>query len=192
MNSPKILVFAGSTRVGSYNKALAKIAAQAATAAGAAVTLLDLRDLTLPLYDADLENTYGLPEGVHKFKNLLREADGIIVASPEYNGSITGVLKNALDWASRAAANEAPGSVFQGKLATLVSASPGPLGGLRGLVHLRAILANLGMIVLPEQLAIGSAHEAIDPAGTLKDARKAGQLVALVTELVRVAAKLKA
>src|SRR5689334_2337245 len=102
MNKPKILAFAGSTRSGSFNKKLVNVAAEAARAAGATVTVIDLRDLALPLFDQDLEDAKGLPEGAKRFKTLLREHDGMLISSPEYNSSVTGVLKNAIDWASRA------------------------------------------------------------------------------------------
>ena len=177
MSKPKILAFAGSTRTGSFNKKLVQVAAAAAREAGAEVTVVDLRDLALPLFDGDLEDAGGLPEGAKRFKTLLREHDGLLIASPEYNSSITGVLKNAIDWASRAESDDEPALVaFRGKAAALMSASPGGLGGLRGLVHLRAILGNIGVIVLPDQVAVSAAHEAFDDAGQLKDARRRKQV----------------
>jgi NAD(P)H-dependent FMN reductase len=130
--TPKILAFAGSTREGSFNKKLVKIAAGAASAAGAQVTYVDLRDLPMPLYDGDLETEQGIPENAKKFKALLQANDGFLISAPEYNSSITGVLKNAIDWASRPAAGEAPLVCFAGKVVALMSASPGALGGLRG------------------------------------------------------------
>lgn len=184
MSKPKILAFAGSTRSGSFNKKLINIAAEVARAAGAEVTVVDLRDLAIPLYDGDLEDASGLPEGAKKFKALLRESDGFLISSPEYNSSITGVLKNAIDWASRQETDDEPSLVaFKGKTATLMSASPGALGGLRGLVHLRSILGNIGVIVLPDQVAISSAHEAFDASGKLKDERKAKQIADLAKGL---------
>ena len=177
MNKPKILAFAGSTRTGSFNKKLLNVATEAARGAGAEVTVVDLRDLALPLFDQDFEDANGLPEGAKRFKKLLREHDGFLISSPEYNSSITGVLKNAIDWASRAETEDEPPLVaFRGKVATLMSASPGGLGGLRGLVHLRAILGNIGVIVLPDQVAVSAAHEAFDDAGQLKDANKRKQV----------------
>jgi chromate reductase, NAD(P)H dehydrogenase (quinone) len=186
MATPKILVFAGSTRSGSFNKKLARLAAEAARSAGAEVTTLDLRDLALPLYDGDLEEAQGIPEGGKRFKKLLREHDGFIIASPEYNSSVTGVLKNVIDWASREETDDEPPLVaFRGKTALMLSASPGGLGGLRALVHLRSILGNIGVIVLPDQLAIGTAHEAFDQDGQLKDPKKAKQVADLATGLVQ-------
>src|SRR5262245_50287143 len=125
----KILAFAGSTRTGSWNKKLIKVAIRGAEAAGAQVTHLDLRDLVLPLYDGDLEDSQGLPPGGRKFKDLLLAHDGIMISSPEYNSSISGVLKNAIDWASRPAGGEKPLECFEGKAAILMSTSPGNLGG---------------------------------------------------------------
>ncbi len=190
MATPTILAFAGSTRAGSFNKKLIRVAAAAAREAGAEVTLIDLRDLPLPLFDGDLEDAGGLPENAIKLKALLRAHDGFLISSPEYNSSITGVLKNAIDWASRAETDDEPSLVaFRGKAAALLSASPGALGGLRGLVHLRAILGNIGVIVLPDQLALGSAHEAFDEFGALKDARKAGQVAGIAGGLAKFLAK---
>ncbi len=193
MTQPKIAAFAGSTRSGSFNKKLIALGADAARAAGAEVTTIDLRDLALPLFDEDLEASGGLPEGAKKFKALLRESDGFMIASPEYNSSITAALKNAIDWASRAESDdEPPLAAYRGKVAVLCSASPGALGGLRGLVHLRAILGNIGVIVLPEQVCISTAHEAFDDAGKLKDERKAKQLASLAKSLVETLRKLRA
>ena len=193
MNPPKILAFAGSTRTGSFNKHLIKIAADGARAAGAQVTLIDLRDFSMPLYDGDLETASGIPENAKKFKNLLREHDGFLISSPEYNSSISGVLKNAIDWASRTESDDEPALVaFKGKVAALMSASPGGLGGLRGLVHLRSILGNIGIIVLPDQVTISSAHEAFDESGKLKDAKKAKQITDIGAGLAKVVTQLKA
>ncbi len=185
MSTPKILAFAGSTRAGSYNKQLVRFAADAARAAGAEVTFLDLRDLPLPLFDEDLESEHGLPDNAKKKKALFRDHDAFLIASPEYNSSITAVLKNAIDWASRSESDDEPAlSAYRGKTAALLSASPGALGGLRGLVHLRAILGNIGVIVLPDQVALSKASEAFDAAGQLNEERPAKQVVALAQGLV--------
>jgi NAD(P)H-dependent FMN reductase len=192
MHPPRILAFAGSTRSGSFNKQLVQIAAAAARRAGAEVATVDLRDLALPLFDQDLEAAGGLPAGAKQFKTLLRESDGFLIASPEYNSSVTAALKNAIDWASRTETDDEPPLVaFQGKVAALCSASPGALGGLRGLVHLRAILGNIGVLVLPDQVCIGTAHEAFDVAGQLKDGRKSKQIAALATGLTATLRKLQ-
>ncbi len=192
MSSPKIVAFAGSTRTGSFNKQLVAIAADAARSAEAEVTVVDLRDLALPLFDEDLEAADGLPAGAKKFKALLRAADGLLIASPEYNSSITSALKNALDWATRSESDdEPPLAAFRGKTAALLAASPGALGGLRGLVQLRAILGNIGVLVLPDQVAISGAHEAFDEAGKLRDERKGKQVADLARNLVATISKLR-
>ena len=192
MSTPKIAAFAGSLRAGSFNKKLLTLAADAARAAGAEVTIIDLRELALPLFDEDLEAASGLPEGAKKLKALLRASDGFLIASPEYNSSVTGALKNAIDWASRSEADgEPPLAAYRGKAAALFSASPGALGGLRGLVTLRSILGNIGVIVAPDQVCIGAAHEAFDDAGQLKDARKVKQVTALAQGLVEILRKLR-
>ena len=185
MNTPKILAFAGSTRTASYNKQLVWFAAEAARAAGAEVTLLDLRDYPLPLFDGDLEEQQGLPENAKKLKAIFREHNGLLIASPEYNSSLTAVLKNTIDWVSRAESDDEPAlAAYHGKAAVLLSASPGALGGLRGLVHLRAILGNIGVIVLPDQVAVPKAHEVFDETGGLKDERSAKQVTRVVQGLV--------
>lgn len=185
MSSPKIVAFAGSTRLESLNKKLVHVAVGAAIAAGADVTLVDLRELALPLYDGDEETADGLPEGAKRLKTLLRESQGILIASPEYNSAMTGALKNAIDWATRPETdNEAPLSAFRGKTAAIMSASPGALGGLRGLVTLRMLLGNIGVLVLPDQVTLSAAHEAFDEAGALKDEKKARQVAKLAKGLV--------
>ncbi len=160
--TPKILSFAGSTRTDSFNKRLVKLAAEAARLAGAEVTQIDLRDMPMPLYDGDLEKAQGLPPDAKRFKQLMIEHDGLLISAPEYNSSISGVLKNAIDWASRPEPNEPPLVAFTGKVAALMSASPGALGGLRGLVTVRSILSNINVLVLPHQVAVAKAHEAFN------------------------------
>ena len=146
----------------------------------------------LPLFDQDLESAQGLPAGAKQFKALLREHDGFLIASPEYNSSFTPLLKNAIDWASRAESkDEPPLAAYRGKVAALLSASPGALGGLRGLVHLRALLGNIGVIVLPDQVAIGAAHEVFDDAGLIKDERKSAQIANLARSLTNFLVKLQ-
>ena len=193
-NAPKILAFAGSTREGSYNKKLVQIAAEGARAAGAEVTYLDLRDVPMPLYDEDLEAKEGIPENARKLKELMMGHRGFLIASPEYNGSITAVLKNAIDWASRPLPGEPPLalSCFKDKVATLMSASPGALGGLRGLNHVRTILSGIGVLVLPDQKSISKAYEAFDADGRLKDSQQQEAVEQLGSKLATVIAKLEA
>jgi len=189
-SQPKILAFAGSTREASYNKKLVKIAAEGAKAAGAEVTYVDLRDLPMPLYDEDLEAKEGIPENVRKFKELMKANQGLLIACPEYNSSITPVLKNAIDWASRPEPGEPGLACFTGKVAALMSASPGGLGGLRGLIHVRSILSSINVLVLPDQKAISSAFQAFDEEGRLKDATQQAAVEQLGSKLTTVVAKL--
>src|SRR3954451_19637952 len=113
--TPRILAFAGSLRSESFNKKLVRIAASAGRDAGAEVTLIDLKDYPLPLFDQDLEAGQGMPENGAKLRKLVAEHDGLLVASPEYNSSVTGVLKNVIDWVSRPARGEPPAAAFRGK-----------------------------------------------------------------------------
>ncbi len=172
MSQPlKILAFAGSLRKDSYNKKLIKIAVKGAQAAGAKVTLIDLKDYPLPIFDEDLE-LQGTPENALKLKELFLTHQGLLLSCPEYNSSITAVLKNTIDWVSRKGPNEAANAPFNDKIAAIMSASPGGLGGLRGLVHVRAILSNLSILVIPQQLAVSKANEAFDAEGDLKDPKQ--------------------
>ena len=184
--SLKVLAFAGSLREGSYNKKLVRIAAAAARSAGADVTMLDLVDWPLPIYDGDLEERDGVPADVMKLKAMFRAHDAFLIASPEYNSSVSAALKNVIDWLSRPVKDEPPLACFRSKTAALFSASPGALGGLRGLVHLRAILGNIGVLLVADQLAIGKADEAFTDDGSLKNPKQGALLTEIVGELVRV------
>lgn len=187
--SPKILAFAGSTRMGSFNRQLVRTAAAAAEQAGAEVTLIDLRDYALPLFDEDLEAA-GTPAAAVRLKELFLSHNGLLIASPEYNSSLSAVLKNAIDWVSRSAPGEPMKAAFLGKVAGLVSASPGQLGGLRGLVHLRAILQNISVMVIPDQYSLGNAHTAFDENGKLLDQKAAQAVSAVAARLTEVISKL--
>ena len=184
----KLLFFAGSARKESMNKKLAKLAADMAQEAGAQVTHIDLKDFEMPLYDGDVEAQNGIPENAKKLKQLFVEHDGFFIASPEYNSSMPPLLKNTLDWISRPhEENEAPLIAFHGKIAALGAVSPGGLGGLRGLVSLRMMLGNIGVTVVPSQVAVGSGFQAFDENEHLKDARQAGMLKATIDEFVKIA-----
>lgn len=188
--TPRVLAFAGSTREQSFNKKLVKIALRGAENAGAEVTYLDLRDLQLPLYDGDLEATSGLPAGARKLKDLMLTHHGFLISAPEYNSSISGVLKNSIDWASRPEPNEKSLECFSGKVAGLLSASPGALGGMRSLIHVRAILENIGTFVIPTQFSLMKAAEAFNPDGSLKDASQQTRAEAIAAKLVDVIRRL--
>ncbi|MBL4721145.1 MAG: NAD(P)H-dependent oxidoreductase [Alphaproteobacteria bacterium] len=166
-SNANILAFAGSLRAESLNKILLRTAVRAAESEGASVTTIDLADYPMPVYDGDLEAKIGLPESAEKLKALFTSHNGLLIAAPEYNSSITAALKNLIDWVSRK--NGAPDmSGYQGKTAGLIAAGGG-MGGLRGLVHVRQILGNIGVLVIPEQAVVPNARDAFDDEGNLKD-----------------------
>ncbi|HIO53300.1 MAG TPA: NADPH-dependent oxidoreductase [Phycisphaerales bacterium] len=186
MNTPKILAFAGSTRKDSVNKRLAKIAILAADKAGAETTFIDLHDYNMPLYSEDLLAEHGMPDGVIAFKEMLKNHNGFLITSPEYNGSLTGTLKNAIDWATIKADGEERMACWNGKIAGLLSASPGGLGGIRGLHHLRTILAGIGTFVLPNHLAVGNSTTNLQNDEQITDEKLQQQVENLSIEMVRV------
>jgi chromate reductase, NAD(P)H dehydrogenase (quinone) len=167
MKGKKILLFAGSTRKGSYNKSLC-IHAKELLDNDNQVTLIDLKNTPLPLYDADYEQSNPYPKGLSELKSRLMQSDVIIIASPEYNGGITAVLKNTIDWLTRSEDKKADISPFRHKTAILMSASPSMLGGTKGLIHLRLILSHIKMLVLPEQFTLAKAHETFDENNRIK------------------------
>jgi chromate reductase, NAD(P)H dehydrogenase (quinone) len=169
MAAPRILAFAGSARKDSLNKRVLAAAVEGARRAGAEVTHVDLRDWPMPIYDGDLETTEGLPENARRFKTLMKEHAGLLLACPEYNTSITPLLKNTLDWCSRSEPGERALACFDGKVAGLVSASPGALGGLRSLIVVRMMLSNIRVLVLPEQASVPRADQVLDVDGRITD-----------------------
>lgn len=191
--TPRILVFGGSLRRDSFNQKLATIAAEGARSAGADVTLIALRDFPMPVFDEDIENAVGKPEAAARLKALFSEHHGLIIASPEYNSSISAALKNAIDWVSRSDSDDEPAlSALTGKTAAICAASPGGLGGLRGLVHLRSILGNIGITVLPDQIAVSSAYQAFKDDGSLTDEKQAERVRSLGANLAKHLAKILA
>lgn len=189
--APRILAFAGSTRTESFNKRLIRVAVASARAAGAEVTLIDLRDYPLPIYDGDLEEREGLPAAARQLKDLFLAHEGLLISAPEYNSSMTAVLKNTIDWVSRPVRGEAPLNCFDGKVAALMSASPGALGGLRGLVHVRAMLQNIRVLTIPEQVAVPNAADAFTADGSLKDGKQQRAVEALVAKLTQTLTRLR-
>jgi len=186
---PRILAFAGSSRKNSFNRQLISLAARFAEAAGADVTLIDLADYELPLFNEDLE-AEGVPENAAKLKDLFVSHDGLLISAPEYNSSITPLLKNTIDWVSRADDNYGLLAGFQGKTAALLSASPGGWGGMRGLVHLRDILGNIGVTLLPQEAAIAKAQKAFGESGQLIDEGNSQRVRQVAAGLVELTAKL--
>lgn len=181
---PRILVFAGSSRTGSYNKALARLAAERVELLGGRPTFIDLRDHPMPLYEGDLEAEQGLPDNARVLRRGLADHEGLLIASPEYNGFITPLLKNTLDWLTRPHEGESGLALFEGKLAAVVSASPGGMGGVRSLGLTRQLLANIGVTVLPDQLAVARAADAFDEQGQLRDEKQRETLDAICRRLI--------
>ena len=188
--SPKIIAFSGSSRDKSWNKKLVTIAGNGARSAGAEVTSIDLADFPMPLYNGDMEEKQGLPSAAQEIKSLMIKCDGFLIASPEYNGGYSALLKNTIDWISRPVAGEERLRAFAGKKAVIMSASPGALGGVRGLTQLRQILTNIQMIVLPDQASIPDAHNAFKDDGALVEESQHQRILALGAKLTLFIQKL--
>jgi NAD(P)H-dependent FMN reductase len=167
----KILAFCGSSRRDSLNQKLLDTAVLGMLDAGGQVSKVRLLDFQLPIYDGDWEAQHGLPAGALSFKALIAEHHALLIASPEHNGGYTALLKNAFDWASRPSESDPSGlKIFEGKVAAVISASPGVLGGLRSQIALQVSLNKLGVMVIPNSFALGTAHKAFNPHGRLTDA----------------------
>jgi chromate reductase, NAD(P)H dehydrogenase (quinone) len=190
-DQPKILAFTGSLRKESVNKKVLDIAIEGALESQGDVTFLSLKDYPLPLYDQDVEEKDGIPENAKELKNILRDHDGLLIASPEYNSSYSAALKNVIDWTSRPESSDEPMlECYRGKVAAIMSASPGALGGLRGLSQLRFLLENIFVFVIPQQQALPSAFAAFDENGNLKDEVLQEAFKGLGSDLVSVTRKL--
>jgi chromate reductase, NAD(P)H dehydrogenase (quinone) len=189
--SPKILAFAGSLRKDSFNKKMLLVAANSARNSGAKVNIIDLKDFLVPLYDGDNETEFGLPDNVIKLQELMLQSDGFLIASPEYNSGISGTLKTYIDWTSRGRGEMQAGACYAGKYAVVMSASPGGLGGIRALPNVRTILASMGVHVLPDEFALGKAHEAFDEDGTATSEFVQNKLESLGKALAEMISKMK-
>ncbi len=176
-----ILMFAGSARKDSYNKKLINIAAEYAKELGINVTVIDLADYPMPIYNGDIEAESGAPENAQKLYKLIESHKALLIASPEYNGLPSPLLKNTIDWVSRINMK-----VYAGKFAAIISASIGGLGGLRGLPHLRTLLSNINVIVIPQQAAIGFAEKAFDQNDQLVDKQQQVLLTSVINELIDI------
>lgn len=181
----RLLAFAGSLREESYNKRLARVAAKAATAAGADAQFVDLRDYPMPLLDQDLEARDGLPDAARRLRELALTCDGFLIACPEYNGSMSSVFKNTVDWLSRGQPDKL--SPFGGRAVGLMSASPGGFAGLRGQEHVRAVMFRLGCTIVPPGVGIPNAGRMFDAAGDLTDERLNKAVTGLARAVVAVA-----
>jgi len=192
MPHPKILVIPGSVRNRSHNARLAALAAKELALADADVSQISLFDYILPLYDPDHDVVSGPPPNAVKLKKMMAAHHGIFIASPEYNASVSPLLKNAIDWVSRVREKGEPAyAAFHAGPFALGSASSEPLGGARGLLALRQVLElGCGALVLPEQVTVPNAENAFDDLDNLKDARQATALRSLARRLVEVAQQL--
>lgn len=159
---PRIVTICGSLRRDSINRRALAIAARGAAEAGAEIDATDPHDILFPLYNQDDEDASGIPDEVLAFRERLKAADGLLIACPEYNGSITAALKNAIDWASRPREGEAPLACFRGKTGGLVAASPGKLGGIRGMPETRRILSGIGVHMIAVDFALSAADKALE------------------------------
>ncbi len=187
----KLLAFSGSARQSSWNQQLVEMAAHYARSQNIETTVINLGDFDLPIFDEDLERESGTPDAAARLKQLMFGHQGFLISSPEYNSSIAPLLKNAIDWASRKGPDETPQQAFRGKVIGLMSASPGGLGGLRGLVHVRSIFGNLGSLVVPSQVAVGNATKTFSADGKdLTDEGLKKQLCGVVDQVIQVTSAL--
>ncbi len=189
----KLLIFAGSTRLHSFNRRLAHAAAAMARTEGADVTHIELADFDVPLYNADLE-AKGTPADVMRLKALAYEHPAWIICSPEYNGSYTALLKNTIDWISSPVKGDPVWSdgdrSMRGKIVGLMSASPGGLGGLRSLSHLNPLMANAQCWIAPRQFALGRAGDAFDENGEFKLPAQRDSVLGVVQQVLWAAQRL--
>lgn len=189
--TPKILAFAGSLRKDSLNKKTVKIAIEGAEKAGAEVTFIDLKDFPVPPYDGDIEANEGLPENAIKLQDLMLQHDGFLISSPEYNSGIPGTFKNYIDWTSRPRSEHKAGACYADKYCSLMTASPGGLGGIRALPNIRTILASMGVHVLAQDFSLAKAHEAFDDEGKAKTEFVQNALEKLGKNLTEILIKVK-
>lgn len=189
---PRILVFAGSAREDSLNKKLARIAARCVNDAGGEATFVDLRDFPLPLYDGDLEAREGMPPFAQQLRDLFLAHPGLLIASPENNGSVTALLKNTIDWLSREFEGRSGLEPYRGKVAAIMGASPGGFGAISSLAQLRPILGKLNVLVIPEQFTLSKADQAFKEDGAFVDERNLKAVAAVAKRLVEATARMNA
>lgn len=186
---PRILVLAGSIRIGSLNARLAAVAAKELARSEAEVSLISLQDFALPLYDGDVEAACGPPEAAARLKRMICAHHGVFIASPEYNASITPLLKNAVDWVSRVRDGKEPAlAAYRNRAFALGAASNGRYGGMRSLMALRQILElGCGAVVIPEQIVVPGAAQAFDDRDDFTDPQLAGLLRTVAQRLIEMA-----
>jgi chromate reductase len=187
---PKILALAGSLREHSYTRRVLNIAVEGARQAGATVDVADLRDYPMPIFNADDMEQKGYDANAVRFQELLSQYDGLLIGSPEYNGSIPGGLKNAIDWASRKSDKFGMNQVFRDKVAAMITASPGAFGGIRCMAHLRGVLSIMGVCVLPSEIAVSFVGQKFEGDGAeITDEKMKGLLEGLGSTLVAMLKK---
>jgi NAD(P)H-dependent FMN reductase len=165
----KFLTFSGSARVDSFNQKTVLCIGNELQKQGASVTNIRLSEFQAPVYHGDEEATKGLPEATARFKSLLHESDALVISCPEYNGFMTPLLLNTIDWATRSSDASVDLSGFKGKPVLVTSSSPGPGGGSRAAVHLKTLLAGIGCFVSPDNFMVPSGFNAFDESGQLVD-----------------------
>ncbi len=189
---PKVLALSGSIRKNSLNTKLLKCVVHEIEQYKADVTYVDLKDFPMPFYNGDVEDEEGLPLHALALKKMILEHDGLIIASPEYNGSVSPVLKNMIDWITRKGPEDKiTGNCFRDKAALLISASPSVYGGYRALQHLRFILESIGVFVLPDQKTVSFAHNAFTAEGSLIDASQQKEVRAISEKYADFIGRLK-
>ncbi len=177
----KIIGFAGSLRSGSYNKMALHIALASAQEAGAEIDEVDLKSLDIPLYDGDLENEVKVPEGVQKLRDKIAAADGLMMAIPEYNHSISGVAKNTIDWLSRT--KYAP-DILDQKPTAILGASDGYFGTVRAQVAFFPIANTLGLNLMYANTYVTNSDEKFDDKGNCTDEKTKERLEKLGKDFV--------
>lgn len=185
-----ILTVSGSNRTGSLNLQTVNALAGIARSQGADVTPIDLRAIALPIYDGDLESSEGLPGGAANLREALNRVDGVIVGCPEYNGFMTPLLMNAIDWSTRSPEGQGDTSPWRDKVVLISSASPGGFGGMRAAAHLKTMLSGIGAFVLPQIVSVPAAHDAFDEAGEIRDESLAKRAAGAVGRLIEISEKL--
>jgi NAD(P)H-dependent FMN reductase len=193
MPFPKILVLPGSLRTGSHNARLAALAAKELVLAEAEVTRISLEDYPLPLFDADLAASSGMPPSAVRLKQMIVAHQGVFITSPEYSASVTPLLKNAIDWVSRVREGGEPTyAAFKKRVFAIGAATNSGSGGIRSLMALRQILElGCGALVIPEQVAVPRAEQAFDDGDNLKDEAQAAALKAMARRLVELASMMR-
>jgi NAD(P)H-dependent FMN reductase len=189
---PRVLVFAGSAREASLNKKLARVAAKAVDENGGEATLVDLRDYPMPIYEGDLEAKEGMPPFARKLRELFVSHEAFLIVSPENNGSIPSLLKNAIDWLSRDVDGKSGLEPYRGKVVALMAASPGAFGGVLCLTHLRQSLTKLLAHVIPDQFPLPKADHAFGEDGSLKEAWQQKSVQTVVRQLIETTSRLGA